>query len=149
MVSTRLPHGITWLLRLAAALLLLALVIPATAQGEGRFSYWFPWLSTECPSSCNERHTYIGASCAVPANVFVDANFNGVYDQGELAASMTPSTTPTVLFENQVSGPVRLMSDQPLQGSATWIAGDWGIYEDQCHEYAPAALGARFVIPPQ
>ena len=113
----------------------------------GNFVYWFPWIENTCPPTCSELYSHIGASALAPANVYVDGNFNGTLDEGELTASLAPSTMPTILFEGQLPNTACLVSDVPIQAYVLWWASDWGLYEDQSHECAPAQLGTQFVVP--
>jgi len=83
----------------------------------------------------------------VTAQVYVDDNFNGIQDTGELTATVSPAQVPTALFGNLLSGPVRLVSDQPLQAYAHYTVNDCSIYDDQQYEYAAATPGTRFVVP--
>lgn len=92
-------------------------------------------------------HSHIAVSSINISSVYVDSNFNGTLDAGELTATVEPSLEPLTLFDNALSGPIRLVSDQPLQAFAQYISGEAGPFDEQRYQYASAVLGTRFVVP--
>jgi subtilisin family serine protease len=111
------------------------------------YSYWFPYLDPD-PGIANCYFRYgILANVTAPAKIFADLNFNGRWDPGEPIASLAPASTPQEVFMDSLSGPARIISDQPLQAYVSHNANDCGRYDDQIYQYAAATLGTKFVVP--
>jgi len=119
-------------------------ILPDSDSG---YSYWFPYIDPNPQPNPDRFYSHIAANSIITSTVYVDSNFNGMRDTGELTATVEPSLDPVILFNTVLSGSVRLVSDYPLQTYVHYWSAEPGPYDEQRYQYASALLGKRFVVP--
>lgn len=124
----------------------------------GRYEYWFPWASNETWWPNQQQGSAINVLCSEPGTlVFVDENFNGVWDNGETYLDCPvgipnpdrPFRGTTLAWDvNPPSGyGVKVVSNHPISCWYIRRNNNWGVFDDEMLMYSPPPLGTHFIVP--